>query len=189
MSGPSWKEPATTGVCRTANTAPAGFRRRDRPRVAAGGNARVAAVRQAAHEQAPAADPRALRRSLQGGLFGLGVNDTVWGGGFFGAGLTASPFPNLALLGDGHLVGGFDGGIAFYGSGTVALRGIMPGRNSEEIAGVAGVGLGLLIADGYGTAGPQFVFGLEGKAGFGQIRVLRFPDGDGAFVLLGGFRF
>ena len=65
----------------------------------------------------------------------------------------------------------------------------MPGRNSEEIAGVAGVGLGLLIADGYGTAGPLFVFGLEGKAGFGQIRVLRFPDGDGAFVLLGGFRF
>ena len=186
----STKRPAITDWCPTGTAAHTDFSKCDRPRVAARRNARAAALLRAAREQAPsAAGARTLRRSLQGGLFGLGVGDTVWGGGFFGAGVTSAPFRNLALLGDGHLVGGFDGGAAFYGSGTVALRGIIPDSSREEIAGVAGVGVGLFVAGGYVAAGPQFVFGLEGKAGFSQIRILRFPDGDGAFVLLGGFRF
>lgn len=184
-SEPSSKEPAFTGTCRTGNAARTDFRKRDRPRVAARG---VFARRLSSASKYRLRARGALRPSLQGGLFVLARDGWASGGGFFGAGVTASPFLNLALLGDGHLVGGPDG-AAFYGSGTVALRGVIPSRSAEEIASVAGVGLGLFTAGGYVAAGPQFVFGLDGKAGFGQIRVLRFSDGVGAFVLLGGFRF
>lgn len=195
VSEPSSKESAITGItgvtgaCRTGNAAHTDIKKRDWPRVAAWGNAR-AALRQAVREQVPAAATRALRPSLQGGLLALGGDGWLNAGGFFGAGVTATPFPNLALSGDGHLVAGMEGaGAAVYGSGTVALRGIIPSTSAEKVAGVAGIGLGLFAGGDYVAAGPQLVFGLEGEAGFGQIRVLRFPDGIGSFVLLGGFRF
>ena len=190
VSEPSSKEPATTAACRTGNTAHTNFRKRDRPRVAAWESARATALRQAAHQQAPAAGTRALRSSLQGGLLALGGDGWLNAGGLFGAGVAATPFPNLALYGDGHLVAGMEGGgAAFYGSGTVALRGMIPSTSAEKVACIAGVGLGLFAGGDYVAAGPQLVFGLEGEAGFGQIRVLRLPAGIGSFVLLGGFRF
>ena len=187
VSEPSSKESAVTGACRIGNAAHTDIKKRDWPRVAAYARA---ALRQAVPEQVPAAATRALRPSLQGGLLALGGDGWLNAGGFFGAGVTATPFPNLALSGDGHLVAGMEGvGAAFYGSGTVALRGIIPSTSAEKVAGVAGIGLGLFAGGRYVAAGPQLVFGLEGEAGFGQIRVLRFPDGIGSFVLLGGFRF
>lgn len=191
VSEPSSKEPATTGACRTGNADHTNFRRRDRTGVAAWESARATALRQTAHEQVPAAGTRStMRPSLQGGLLALGGDGWLNAGGFFGAGVAVAPFPNLALSGDGHLVAGMrNAGAAFYGSGTVALRGIIPSTSPEKVAGVAGIGLGLFVGGGYAAAGPQFVFGLEGEAGFGQIRVLRFPDGIGSFVLLGGYRF
>lgn len=189
VSEPSSKDSAITDRCRAGDAARTGFRKSDQPRVAARGSARAAALRRAVREQAPStAGTRSLQRSLQGGLIGLGVGDGLWAGGFFGPGVAASPLPNLALFGDGHLVGG-SGAAGLYGSGTIAYRGIIPDSSAEEIVGVGGVGLGLFIAGDYVAAGPQFVFGLEHKAGFGQIRVLLLPDGNGAFLLLGGVRF
>lgn len=188
VSEPSSKEPAITDRCRAAVAARTGFRKRDQPRVAARGSARAAALRRAVREQAPsAAGTRTLRPSLQGGILGLLGEDWGAAGYFFGAGVAASPLSNLALFGDGHLVGGLDGGGAtLYGSGTIAYRGI---SSAEKVAGVAGVGVGLFVAGDFVAAGPQFVVGLEGKARFGQIRVLRLPDGIAAFLLLGGVRF
>ena len=110
VSEPSSKEPAITDACRTGKVAHTDLRTRDQRRVAADESARAAALRRALREQASsAAGTRALRRSLQGGLFGVGGDDWVSAGGFFGAGVTASPFANLDVLGDGHLVGGYFG--------------------------------------------------------------------------------
>ena len=46
------------------------------------------------------------------------------------------------------------------------------------------------VSDGYHSeAGPQLVLGLGVKAGFAQIRVVRFNEYDKLVLLLGGVKF
>lgn len=96
----------------------------------------------------------------------------------------------MRVLGDGHVLGEPGYGSVFYGSGTLAYQ--FGGGPDNPEGSDALLGIGVAVMDNslhLNLAGPQFVFGLGRKAGFGQVRVIRLSDYNTVVLLLGGVRF
>ena len=121
--------------------------------------------------------PRTVWALVHGGVYsccdGRGAGYAVGFGG------DVSLSGRVRLLVDGNVMGEPGYGNALYVSSTLAYQFADRAGNSTLV----GIGMGR-----WEDSGRQFVFGLGGRTGFGQVRVF-FPGHETVVLLLGGVRF